>query len=95
MATDVSKRLQLNRGGGATALLLRDFGQRERGPHESFSLVSPYSLCPKPRGDPSHSGKRNPVPGWERNSEPTLLFGGRLTCMTPRSGYLYFGFSRY
>jgi len=26
-------------------------GQRERGPHESFSLVSPYSSVSKPRGD--------------------------------------------
>ena len=29
----------------------RRVGQRERGPHESFSLVSPYSSVSKPRGD--------------------------------------------
>ena len=39
-------------------------GQRERGPHESFSLVSPYSSVSKPRGDsPLIMGKGIPVPG--------------------------------
>src|SRR5580765_2792195 len=29
----------------------RQVGQRELGPHESFTLVSPYSSVSKPRGD--------------------------------------------
>ena len=34
--------------------------QRERGPHESFSLVSPYSSVSKPRGDsPVKMGKES------------------------------------
>ena len=52
-------------------------GQRERGPHESFSLVSPYSSVSKPRADsPLIMGKGILVPGRERNSEPALLFWG-------------------
>jgi hypothetical protein len=35
-------------------------GQREPGPHESFSLASPYSSVSKPRGDPPQNGKRDP-----------------------------------
>jgi hypothetical protein len=31
----------------------------------------------------------------ERNSDPALLFHRRLTCMTQRSGCLYFGSSRF
>src|SRR5580704_8278667 len=55
----------------------RRVGQRECGPHESFSLVSPYRSVSKPRGDsPPHNGKRNPVPRRERNSEPALLSVG-------------------
>jgi hypothetical protein len=34
------------------ATTLGSVGQRERGPHESFSLVSPYSSVSKPRGGP-------------------------------------------
>ena len=71
-------------------------GQRERGPHETCSLVSPYCSVSKPRGDyPVKMGKGILVPGRERNSEPALLFRRRLTCMTQRSGCLYSGSSRY
>src|ERR1700730_10882839 len=39
-------------------------GQRERGLHESFSLVSPYSSVSKPRGGfPLINGKRIPYMG--------------------------------
>jgi len=38
----------------------RRVGQRERGPHESSSLVSPYSSISKPRGDsPVKMGKES------------------------------------
>ena len=53
----------------------RRFGQRERGHHESFSLVSPYSSVSKPRGDsPFIMGKGIPIPGEERNSETCIAF---------------------
>ncbi len=64
-------------------------GQRERGPHESFSLVSPYSSVSKPRGDsPLIMGKGIPVPGRGRTrpcvcrcaglrGRPTLFQEGR------------------
>jgi hypothetical protein len=39
-------------------------GQRAPGPHESFSLASPYSSVSKPQGDsPLIMGKGIPVPG--------------------------------
>jgi hypothetical protein len=42
----------------------RRVGQRERGLHESFSLVSPYSSVAKPRGGfPLINGKRIPYMG--------------------------------
>ena len=58
----------------------------QRGPHESFSLVSPYGSVSKRRGDsPITMGKRIPVPGRESNSELALLFRGKLTCTTQRN----------
>jgi len=55
----------------------RRVGQRERGPHESFSLVSPYSQYPS-LGEilPPIMGKGIPVPGRQSNSEPALLSVG-------------------
>src|SRR6266852_4614187 len=74
----------------------RRVGERKRGPHESFSLVSSYSAQYPSLGEiPPHNGKRNPVHGRERNSEPALLLRRRLTYMTQRSGCLYCGSSRY
>src|SRR5271169_6725309 len=71
---------QIHFSGNATSRQLtrnRWVGLRERSPHESFSLVSPYSSVSKPRADsPLIMGKGIPVPGRERNSEPALLFRG-------------------
>jgi len=73
----------------------RRVGQRECGPRESFSLVSPYRSVSKPRGDsPLIRGNGIPYLGG-RNSEPALLFRGRLACMTQRNGCLYSGSSCY
>lgn len=58
----------------------RRVGARERGPHESFSLVSPYSSVSEPRGDsPIHNGKRNPGTWARQNLTMRMQIGcGRL-----------------
>jgi hypothetical protein len=64
----------------------RRVGQRERGPHESFSLVSPYSSVSKPQGDsPLLMRKGIPVLGRERNSDLHCFSSQRSTyCLTRR-----------
>ena len=60
----------------------RRVGARGHDPHESFSLVSPYSSVSEPRGDsPIHNGKRNPST-WARQNLTMRMQMRRFTRLT-------------